>query len=437
MPTIKERDSAVIWHPYTPMKTWPEAIAIVKGSGTTLTDEEGNTYIDAISSWWVNLHGHAHPHIAQRVSRQLTQLEHCIFAGFTHEPAVELAEKLLPVLPGDMRRIFYSDNGSTAVEVALKMALQYWRNKGLNKKKIIALENAYHGDTFGAMAVSGRSVFTEAFTELLFDVTFIPFPAEGQEQASLDALEAVLAAGDAAAFIVEPLVQGSAGMYMYTAEVLEQYFALCRQYGTLIIADEVMTGFGRTGPLFACNSITTPPDMVCLSKGLTGGFVPMGVTACTQDIYDAFYDDDRKRMLYHGHSYTANATICAAALASLELTLHADCTASRERITRMHHAFAGEVRDHAAVASVRQTGTIVAIEVEAGTTSYHNSLRDIMYRFFLEKKVIMRPLGNIIYILPPYCITDEELTYVYDCIRELLNKVADKTIQASAAAPAA
>ncbi len=423
MPTIKERDKEAIWHPYTAIKAWPEAIAIVKGQGVHLIDEDGNSYIDAISSWWVNLHGHAHPYIAGRVSEQVATLEHCMFAGFTHEPAVQLAERLLEILPAGMKKIFYSDNGSTAVEVALKMVLQYWNNRGIKKNKILALQNAYHGDTFGAMAVSGRSVFTEAFTDFLFEVDFIPSPAGGNGDNAVAVLERYLQNGDVAAFIVEPLVQGSAGMQMYDADTLEILFQLCKKYRALIIADEVMTGFGRTGPLFACDYIHTSPDIICLSKGLTGGAMPMGVTAVTQDIFDAFYGDADK-MLYHGHSYTANPTICAAALASLDLLLLDSCTEDRRRIIRSHAAFAETIRDHSLVADVRQMGTIIAIEIVTDTPSYHNNLRDVMYRFFLGKKIIMRPLGNIIYILPPYCITDNELGYIYKCINELLQLLA-------------
>ena len=418
--SIKQRDSQVIWHPYTPMKVWPEAIAITKGEGVYLIDEDGNRYLDAISSWWVNLHGHAHPHIAAMVAQQLQQLEHVIFAGFTHEPAVRLAERLLEILPAGLTKIFYSDNGSTAVEVAIKMALQYWNNKGIKKKKLVALQNAYHGDTFGAMAVSGRSIFTEAFADLLFDVSFIPFPEAGSEAESIAALELLLEQGDVAALIAEPLIQGSAGMLMYSAATLEQYFALCRKYEALIIADEVMTGFGRTGPLFACHHIGVSPDIVCLSKGLTGGAMPLGVTATAQHIFDAFYDDDRTRMLYHGHSFTANPTICAAALASLDLLLTDACTQARERIAASHTAFAATIQGHPLIDNIRQTGTIIAMTIRTDTPSYHNNLRDTIYRFFLERGIIMRPLGNIIYILPPYCITDDELERIYGCIRELL-----------------
>jgi adenosylmethionine---8-amino-7-oxononanoate aminotransferase len=421
MPTISQRDAQIIWHPYTAMKLWPEAIAIVRGEGVYLIDEEDNRYLDAISSWWVNLHGHSHPYIAQKVNEQMLSMEHCMFAGFTHEPAVRLAERLLEILPGNMHKVFYSDNGSTAVEVAMKMSIQYWSNKGMPRKKIIALENAYHGDTFGAMAISARSVFTTAFTDYLFDVAFVPFPFEGKEQESTEALKELLSAGDVAALIVEPLIQGSAGMQMYSAQMLEQYFALCKQYDTLIIADEVMTGFGRTGSLFACDSISTPPDIICLSKGITGGALPMGVTTTTQRIFDAFYDDDKSKMLYHGHSYTANATICAAALASLDLLLEDTCTLARKRIEAAHTAFASKISGHPSIKDIRQTGTILAIELKTDQATYHSSLRDRLYNFFISKKIILRPLGNIIYILPPYCITADELNYIYESISEFLS----------------
>lgn len=422
MQDIKQRDSKVIWHPYTPMKIWPEAIGIVRGEGAYLFDEDGNRYIDAIASWWVNLHGHSNPHIAKRVSEQLVTLEHCIFAGFTHQPAVELAERLLPVLPGDFAKIFYSDNGSTAVEVAMKMALQYWANTGKPKKKIVALENAYHGDTFGAMSVSGRSIFTEAFSGLLFDVDFIPFPSKGKEAESIAALEKLLQQGDIAAFIVEPLVQGTAGMCIYGSDTLEQYFSLCRKYDTLIIADEVMTGFGRTETLFACDTVTTKPDMVCLSKGLTGGTMPMGITACTQQIFDAFYDDDRMKTLYHGHSYTANPLACAAGLASLDITLSDECYRQRRDISNSHKAFEEKIDGHEAVSDIRYNGTIIAIELNTGIgTSYTSNHRDNIYKYFLAKGILLRPLGNIIYLMPPYCIAATDLQYIYNTIEQFLD----------------
>ncbi len=425
MSSIKERDSKVIWHPYTPMKYWPEAIGIVRGKGVYLIDEDGNEYIDAISSWWVNLHGHSHPYIAEKLGQQLKILEHCIFAGFTHEPAVELAERLLDILPGRMKKIFYSDNGSTAIEVAIKMALQYWTNKNEPKKKIIAIDGAYHGDTFGAMSVSARSMFTTPFNDYLFDVDFIPFP-ENNGNESISVLESLLQTGDVAAFVVEPLVQGTAGMRMYSETVLEQYFELCKKHKVLVIADEVMTGFGRTGSLFACDTISQNPDIICLSKGLTGGTMAMGITACTQEIFDAFYDD-RSKTLYHGHSYTANPLACTAALASLDLLLADPCKQQRELIVRKHKNFADAICENEAVKEVRYKGTILAIELRTGEeTSYNNTQRDTIYKFFLERNILLRPLGNIIYFMPPYCITEEELEYVYDKIHELTNTLTRK-----------
>lgn len=417
--TLKERDSVVIWHPYTQMKVWPEAIGITRGEGIYLIDEEGNRYMDAIASWWVNLHGHSHPYIAQRISEQLLQLEHCIFAGFTHEPAVQLAERLLPLLPGQMKKVFYSDNGSTAVEVALKMAYQYWQNKGIDRKKIIALDGAYHGDTVGAMSVSARSLFTKKFDPLLFDVSFIPFPSEPN---CITELRKILAHNDVAAIILEPLVQGSAGMRMYSVEALEEIMKLCKQHDCLVIADEVMTGFGRTGTLFACGQLkSAAPDIVCLSKGLTGGTLPLGITACTQDIYDAFLGEDGMTTLYHGHSFTANPIACTAALASLDLSLAEACVANIRRIVTSHAGFLAKIKQHDKLLDARQCGTIIALELNTGNaTSYLNQQRNFIYRFFLERKILLRPLGNIIYILPPYCITDEELSFIYQQIQALL-----------------
>jgi adenosylmethionine---8-amino-7-oxononanoate aminotransferase len=421
MSTLRERDRESIWHPYTPMKIWPESIAITRGEGVYLFAEDGKKYIDAISSWWVNLHGHSHPYIAKKISEQLLTLEHAIFAGFTHAPAVELAERLLQLIPGHQSRIFYSDNGSTAVEVALKMALQYWTNKGVRRNKIVALEQAYHGDTFGAMSVSARSSFTEAFGPYLFETNFIPFPSPEKSEKSIRALENLLQRGDVAAFIAEPMVQGAAGMYMYGAETLESYFRLCKKYDVLIIADEVMTGFGRTDTLFVCDRLQTAPDMVCLSKGLTGGTMPLGVTACSQAVFDAFLDDDRSKTLYHGHSYTANPLACTAGLASLDLLLTESTTSNRKMISREHLDFCRKIRDHHAVGNVRCLGTILAIELNLGTTSYNHVQRDRIYNHFIEQGILLRPLGNIIYILPPFCITGEQLACVYSGITTLLN----------------
>jgi adenosylmethionine-8-amino-7-oxononanoate aminotransferase len=418
---LAQRDKAIIWHPYTQMQTAADPIAIVKGEGVYLIDENGNKYIDAISSWWVNLHGHSHPVIAKRVYEQFLTLEHAIFAGFTHKPAIELAEGLLAILPDNQNKIFYSDNGSTAVEVALKMCLQYWSNVGKPRKKVLALSNAYHGDTFGAMAVSARSAFTAAFDEYLFDVVFIDLPNEE----NIEHLKAQIAAigNDVACFIYEPLVQGSAGMIMYEAKWLDSLLAFIKSYSILSIADEVMTGFGRTGKLFASNYLHNQPDIVCLSKGLTGGTMALGVTSCTQNIFNAFLSDDKLKTLFHGHSFTANPLACTAALASLEITLSPETMQNINRISSAHQQFINRIKNNPKVRAIRQTGTILALEWETeGNTSYFSGLRDKLYNFFINNGIILRPLGNIIYILPPYCITLEQLEYIYSKIELALQE---------------
>lgn len=417
------RDHDSVWHPFTAITHDSENIPIVRAEGVWLYANDGKQYMDAISSWWVNLHGHAHPYIAQRVAEQAETLEHVMFAGFTHRPAVELASRLLGHLPAQYSKVFYSDNGSTAVEVALKMAFQYWFNEHSPRKRVIALEDAYHGDTFGAMAVGGRGVFSEPFDPFLFHADFIPAPVPGREEEALARLEALLLKGDVASFIFEPLVQGTAGMQVYSATVLDSMIALCRQHGVLSIADEVMTGFGRTGTLFATDQCTYRPDLICLSKGITGGFLPMGVTICTEAIYKAFWlrDDAKGRMrtFLHGHSYTANPMACAAAVASLDLMEKEATWENIRRIEVRHQAFAIEAVGLNGVAAVRHKGTILAIEYRTPQhTGYFNSLRDRLYNHFMQRGIVLRPLGNIIYILPPYCITNQELDTIYQAIRE-------------------
>ena len=419
---LTERDLKVIWHPYTQMKTAAPPIGIVRGEGAGLFDEEGKKYIDAVSSWWVNIHGHAHPYIAKKVSEQLHKLEHVIFAGFTHEGAVELAERLLAILPNNQQKAFYSDNGSTAIEVAIKMCLQYWLNKGDQRTKIVAFKNAYHGDTFGAMAVSGRSAFTKAFDSLLFEVEFIDLP----NKENIEDLKSQISnlKSELACFIFEPLVQGSAGMIMYEAEYLNQLMAHCKQENVLMIDDEVFTGFGRTGKRFACDHVQVQPDIMCFSKGLTGGTMALGLTTCTQQIYDAFLSDDKLKTLFHGHSFTANPVAIASALASLDLFLEPATAANMQRIQASHKQFAAKIKHHPKIKTVRQTGTIIAMEWETGdNTSYFSSLRDKLYHYFLAEGIILRPLGNVIYILPPYCITDAELGYVYSKIEQALEEI--------------
>ncbi|PSL46417.1 adenosylmethionine-8-amino-7-oxononanoate aminotransferase [Chitinophaga niastensis] len=418
-PSLSARDLDVIWHPYTQMQTAPAPIGIVRGEGALLFDEDNNSHIDATSSWWVNIHGHAHPHIAQQLAAQALQLQHCIFAGYTHPPAVNLAERLLQILPSNQRRVFYSDNGSTAVEVALKMAIQYWDNKGLRKHKILAFKNAYHGDTFGAMSVSGRSVFTRVFDDLLFDVHFLEVP-------STDNISQIIADIEAqqpeqiAAFIFEPLLQGSGGMIMYDIPAFDQLLQYCTSKNILLIADEVMTGFGRTGKNFAMEYVHTAPDMVCLSKGLTGGSMALGITTSTAAIYEAFLSNDKLKTLFHGHSFTANPLACTVALASLDLFTDPACAQQRIRIHEQHSAFLLELQQLSIVKNPRLLGTILAFEiVTTNADGYTNALADQLHRFFRSKRIMLRPLGNTLYILPPYCITNEQLALVYESIREL------------------
>lgn len=421
------RDQAVIWHPFTQMQTAPLPIPIVRAEGSVLYAEDGRQYLDMISSWWVNLHGHAHPYIAERVSEQLRTLEHVIFAGFTHEPAVTLAERLLAILPDNQTKLFYSDNGSTAVEVALKMAFQYWHNLGKPRRKVIALHDAYHGDTFGAMAVGGRSAFTAPFVPFLFDVEYLAAPVPGQEETVLAQAE-TLFTEDVAAFIVEPLVQGAGGMVMYEPAVLDKLFTLARRQGILLIADEVMTGFGRTGKLFASQYLSeqpnaTQPDLMCLSKGITGGTMALGATTCTEAIYNAFLSDDKLKTLFHGHSFTANPLACAAALASLDLLLSDETQTNIRRIAAQHQAFTDRLRAFPTVMNIRQRGTILAFDLQTaeGSRSYFNNIRDHAYQFLLDRGVLMRPLGNVLYFLPPYCTTNEQLEYAYGQVEKLVH----------------
>ena len=387
-------------------------------------DENNKEYIDAIASWWVNPYGHSNPFIADAIYKQLTTLEHVLFGGFTHKPAVLLAEKLMEILPKNQQKLFFSDNGSTAVEVAIKVALQYFFNKGEKKTTIIAFENAFHGDTFGAMAASGISFFTEAFQGMFIEVVRIPVPTKAKEQESFDALREVIKKHNCAAFIFEPLVQGAAGMIMYEPEALDKLIQICLENKVLTIADEVMTGFGKTGKTFACDYLIEKPDMMCLSKALTGGTIPMAITTFTQDIFEAFYDEDINKALFHGHTFTANPTGCAAALASLTLLQTQEMQDHIARVNKSHLAFQKHIESHPKVVKTRVLGVVFALEIKTESTeSYYGSLRNKLYNFFIENGVILRPVGNIIYILPPYIITDEQLQKVYEVVEKALEIV--------------
>ncbi len=426
--SLTQRDRNVIWHPYTAQKYRPDPIPIVKGEGIFLIGEDGRRYIDAISSWWVTIHGHGHPYIAERIYAQALQLEQVIFAGFTHEPAVSLAEQLLDLLPGNFTRVFYSDNGSTATEVAIKMALQYWWNREeTQRSRIIALTHSYHGDTFGAMSVSERGIFTLAYQERLFEVLFIETPVKGQPLVfqGYDASDTPGLLAEAACMIYEPLLQGAGGMKMYPAEALQQLLVQCHQAGVICIADEVMTGFGRTGTWFASSQVEEKPDIICLSKGLTGGTMALGVTACTSQIYDAFVNDDKLKSFFHGHSFTANPIACTAGLASLELLLEPATSGQIQLIAEMHRKFILELKEvHPDLtANHRQTGTIVAFEVIDTVSGYTSGIREVFTEKALKKGVYLRPLGNTVYIMPPYCISPVELQQVYSVILEILEEI--------------
>lgn len=443
--TLQERDYQVIWHPFTQQKNRQAPVPIVKGKGTLLFDENGNTYIDAISSWWVTLHGHAHPYIAEKLYQQALLLEQVIFAGFTHEPAVALAEKLLPLLPNQFAKIFYSDNGSTSTEVALKMALQFWWNKReevtsfklqvaskepvtdnlqpvtSNRSKILAFNNAYHGDTFGAMSVSDRSVFTLAFHDKLFEVVFIDTPTAN----NIDALIATVNQHNStiAAFIYEPLVQGAGGIKMYNAALMDSLLAAVKQHGIICIADEVMTGFGRTGKLFASEYLTHKPDIICLSKGLTGGTMALGVTACTDAVYQAFVNDDKLKTFFHGHSFTANPLACTTALASLHLLAQNNCLQTVQWITEQNQLFAAKLTTNYSpltIKNVRVLGTILAFEIASGKDEYLNNIATVITQKAMAQGVYIRPLGNTVYIMPPYCITADELQKVYEVLENIV-----------------
>ena len=425
--TLTEKDQQYLWHAYTQHKTSDTPIAITKGKDALLWDENGNTYIDAIASWWVNPYGHSNERLARKAYEQLTSLEHVLFGGFTHQPACDLAEALLKILPKNQSKVFFSDNGSTAVEVAVKIALQYHYNRGEKRTTFIAFEEAFHGDTFAAMAVSGISLYTTAFQGQLLDVVRIPIPEKGQEEACKQRLLEVIAKEPCAAFIFEPLVLGAAGMRMYAPEVLDELIQICHEHQVLTIADEVMTGFGKTGKTFACDYLKQMPDMICLSKALTGGTIPLSVTTTTEAIYQAFYSDDISKALFHGHTFMANPTGCTIALESLKILAEDEMQANLKRIHSRHVAFAAKMDKHPKVAHTRTLGVIVALDLQVPDTGeYYGTIRNELYRFYISHGVILRPVYHTIYILPPYIITDKQLDRVYQVVEESIEHLSQK-----------
>lgn len=419
---LLETDKNNIWHPFTPFQGDLEPLLITGGQGIYLHTDDGRKIIDAISSWWVNLHGHGNPHIAEAIAKQAKKLEHVIFAGFTHEPAIKLSQNLLRILPANQSRIFFSDNGSTAVEVGIKMALQYWHNRGTPKRKVIAFNGAYHGDTFGAMAVGGRSAFTKPFDPFLFSVAFVDLPTPHNVDDTLNRFDQLIRDQDVAAFIFEPLVQAAGGMNMYAPEHLDRFIQKAQANQVICIADEVFTGFGRTGELFASDYLKNKPDIMAISKGITGGALPLGVTSCSQEIVSAYQQQDFTKTFFHGHSYTANPIACEAANASFELLMQDDCRLALRRIQEQHITFASRIKHHPRVKEARCLGTILAIELTTKEeSSYFNTIRNQLYAYFLTRNILLRPLGNVIYILPPYIITNNELKHIYKTIEEFLN----------------
>jgi len=405
-----------IWHPFTQHAVAGEMIEIERGEGAHLYMPQGQRLIDAISSWWVITHGHGHAHIRQAIQDQAEHLDQVIFAGFTHQPAERLARALIDLAPSGLSRVFFSDSGSTAVEVALKMALGYWHNQGaVRRTRIVVMEHAYHGDTIGTMSVGARGTFNQAYEAMLFQVDTIPFPHPGHEQETLDALERLFtqAPDEMAAFIVEPLVLGAGGMLMYEAPVLREMKRLCDVHDVVFIADEVMTGWGRTGTLFACEQAGITPDILCTSKGITGGFLPLAATLCHERFFAAHYSTDRSRTFFHSSSYTANPLACAAAFANTEVWTQDPVQQRIDTLANAHAEHLKALAEDTRFTNPRQTGTIIAIDLRVEDEGYLSSIGPKLYTHFIKRGVLLRPLGNTLYILPPYCISGSDLEEIY------------------------
>ncbi|NER17121.1 adenosylmethionine--8-amino-7-oxononanoate transaminase [Spongiivirga citrea] len=415
MSSISKRDSKYIWHPLVQHKHQKEMLAIKSAKGVVLTDESGNEYIDGISSWYTAVYGHCNSFITEKVQEQMQQLDQVVFSGFTHEPAVKLSEALMKILPDNQAKLFFSDNGSTATEIGIKMALQYHFNKGNKRNVLVAFEEGFHGDTFGAMSISGLSVYNGPFEEFFIDVKRIPVPNGENNQEVYDQLKSYIDQDNIAGFVFEPLVQGAAAMKMHDANRLDALIKLCKENEVITVADEVMTGFGKTGTYFASDHLTNKPDVICMSKALTAGLLPMAVTSCTQEIFNAFYDDDISKGLFHAHTYTANPLSCTAALAGIELLKSDEIQQNIKNIMTWHLEFGQKIAGHPKVKSIRQIGIIFALDLNVEMARYGN-LRDKLYKFFMDNGVFLRPLGNTIYILAPYITTKQQMSKIYDVI---------------------
>lgn len=406
-----------VWHPFTQHAIAPDPVTISSAAGARLHTAEGQSIIDAISSWWVVTHGHCHPRIMAAIRTQAECLDQVIFAGFTHEPAEKLASELIALAPHGLTHVFYSDSGSTAVEVALKMALGHFHNRGEKRTRILALEHAYHGDTIGTMAAGARGVFNAAYQPLLYDVTRVPFPSAGHEQATFDAIDAACRAGDVAALIVEPLILGAGGMLIYSAATLAELARITRHHGALFIADEVMTGWGRTGTLFACEQAGITPDLLCMAKGLTGGAIPLAATLATADIFASHYSEDRNKTFFHSSSYTANPIACAAGLANVEIWRTEPVLKRIGDLAEMQRERIADIGSDGVLANARQIGTIAALDIAVRDGGYLAGIGPRLQHEFLARDVLLRPLGNTVYVMPPYCIGADDLDHVYDAIR--------------------
>jgi adenosylmethionine-8-amino-7-oxononanoate aminotransferase len=420
--TLQERDKKHLWHPLKQHQLQPESLAIVKAKDCILTDEQGNEYIDAISSWYTCMFGHCNDFIINKVKAQMENLDQVMFSDFTHEPAVQLSEELIKILPKNQNRIFFNDNGSTAVEAAIKMALQYYFNLDKKKTLFIALENGFHGDTFGAMSVSGLSVYNGPFEDFLIDVARIPVPDGNNTDEIIQQLKKITTENNVAGLIYEPIIQGAAGMKIYDTHGLDVILQFCKEKDILTIADEVMTGFGKTGKHFASDYIKTKPDIICMSKALTGGLLPMAITSCTEKIYTAFLSNEMAKGFFHCHTYSANPIACSAALAVIELLQTKEIQDKIEKISQSHKVFESKINHHPKVKSTRTLGVIFALDLDIKMQRY-GALREKLLAHFMENGVFLRPLGNTIYIQPPYTIAKSALQKVYNTIESCLDSI--------------
>lgn len=419
MKNLSERDKKHLWHPLTQHKTAAVPLGIVKAKGAVFWDEDGNPYIDGIASWYTIMYGHGNEHIINAMTAQMKQLDFVLFSGFTHEPAVQLSERLLPLLPNNQAKVFFNDNGSTAVEAGIKMALQYHHNHGEKRDTLIAFEDGFHGDTFGAMSASGLSAYNGPFEDFLLKVERIPVPQDDNLEFVVSQLRDIIRKNDCAAFIYEPLVQGAAGMKFHSGKGLDALLLVCKEAGILCIADEIMTGFGKTGKNFASENMRQKPDIMCLSKALTAGMFPLSITSCSREVYDRFLSDEVSKGFFHAHTFSAHPVGCAAVLAGLDLLESPEILERRNYIKNAHEQFVAEVQNHPKVSNARCIGVILAIDLNIEMERYGN-LRDQLYQFFMKRGVILRPLGNTVYVLPPFVITNAQLKKIYHAILDAL-----------------